>query len=110
MPSNFKLAISNGVGHVIVVFNDVLYVKGEGNYSDIKLKKKKKLTISKSLKSFIDMCGDFEFLRIHHSYIINFNHIIRYSRTDRFIELIDGTKIPFSRVNQKLIEDRLVIL
>ena len=58
-------------------FDDILFIKGLGNYVEIYVRSDKKYVYYKTLKDLIDKLPD-EFMRVHNSYIINLknlNHI-----------------------------------
>lgn len=55
-------------------FEDILFVKGLGNYVEIFVKNNKKFVYYKTLKDLIDKLPD-EFMRVHNSYIINLKNI-----------------------------------
>ncbi|MCZ8285626.1 MAG: LytTR family DNA-binding domain-containing protein [Bacteroidia bacterium] len=55
-------------------FDDILFVKGLGNYVEIFVKNSKKYVYYKTLKDLIDKLPD-EFMRIHNSYIINLKNV-----------------------------------
>ncbi len=55
-------------------FDDILFVKGLGNYVEIFVKNNKKYIYYKSLKSLIDKLPE-EFMRVHNSYIINLKNV-----------------------------------
>lgn len=55
-------------------FDDILFVKGLGNYVEIFVKNKRKYIYYKSLKDLIDKLPDV-FMRVHNSYIINLKNV-----------------------------------
>ena len=57
-----------------IYFNDILFVKGLGNYVEIYLEDNKKHVYYKSLKELIDKLPD-EFMRVHNSHIINLTNV-----------------------------------
>ena len=94
-----RITLSYEGGKSIVDLNDILYIKGDDNLSTVYLSKKRKITISKTLKYFEDLL-DINFIRIHKSYILNLNFASRIiSKEVHFIELEDGTLLPISRRN-----------
>lgn len=56
-----------------IYFNDILFIKGLGNYVEI-FTENKKFIYYKSLKELIDKLPD-EFMRVHNSYIINLTNV-----------------------------------
>ncbi|MBK8055532.1 MAG: LytTR family transcriptional regulator [Saprospiraceae bacterium] len=55
-------------------FDDILFVKGLGNYVEIFVKNNKKFVYYKGLKDLIDKLPN-EFMRVHNSYIINLKNV-----------------------------------
>jgi len=55
-------------------FDDILFIKGLGNYVELYLKKSKKYIYYKTLKELIDKLPN-EFMRVHNSYIINLKNV-----------------------------------
>jgi DNA-binding LytR/AlgR family response regulator len=55
-------------------FDDILFVKGLGNYVEIVVKKNKKYVYYKTLKDLIDKLPD-EFMRVHNSSIVNLKNV-----------------------------------
>lgn len=55
-------------------FEDILFVKGLGNYVEIFIKNNKKYVYYKTLKDLIDKLPD-EFMRVHNSNIVNLRNV-----------------------------------
>lgn len=55
-------------------FDDILFVKGLGNYVEIFVKNRRKYVYYKTLKDLIDKLPN-EFMRVHNSYIINLKNV-----------------------------------
>ena len=55
-------------------FDDILFVKGLGNYVEIFVKNNKKYVYYKTLKDLIDKLPD-EFMRVHNSNIVNLKNV-----------------------------------
>jgi DNA-binding LytR/AlgR family response regulator len=55
-------------------YNDIIMIKGLGNYVEIFTTCDKKYVYYKTLKDLIESLPD-EFMRIHHSYIVNLTNI-----------------------------------
>ena len=94
-----KITVSNEGGKSIIDIDEILYIKGDDNISTIFLTKKRKITISKTLKYYEDLLNK-KFIRIHKSYILNLKFASKIiTKEVHFIELIDGTQLPISRRN-----------
>lgn len=108
------LPTQNGINFVLV--KDIIMCKAEGNYSIIYLQgKQHQEIVSKTLKEFEDMLKDFNFFRVHRSYLINLNHIREYSRTNQSADydgdggsvvMNNNLHIPVSRDKRKHLLDR----
>lgn len=100
-----KITLSYEGGKSIIDSDDILYIKGDDNISTIYLSKKRKITISKTLKYFEDLL-DSNFIRIHKSYILNLKFASRIiCKEVHFIELEDGTQLPISRRNYSKVNE-----
>ena len=53
--------------------------------------------MTKKLKEINALLPEHQFFRVHHSYIINMHKIKEFLKTDGYIILEDGSKIPVSR-------------
>lgn len=83
---------------------DIMYLKSDGNYTTIKIKSGKTIKVSQTLKKIEDKLNTENFLRIHHSYIVNTTEIVEYSKTSSKITLSDETKVPVSTRKKKFIQ------
>ncbi len=80
--------------YIKVKLEKIIFVKSEGNYLDIVEEGDKKYTIRFTLKEFQNYLPEDSFLRIHNSYIVNINYIIKITHADIYLK---GYTIPFSR-------------
>ena len=78
--------------------NTILKCTSEGNYTNIHFIDGKKLLISKPLKEFEDLLCTNGFERIHHSHIINLNHLISFIFKDGgYVIMSDKSSLPVSK-------------
>jgi two-component system LytT family response regulator len=78
-----KLVIPTPNGYSLENKDLIIYCEGMGNYSKIYLSTGKEMIMSKTLKAIELLLGD-NFCRIHKSYLVNINHILRYSRSNGY--------------------------
>jgi two-component system LytT family response regulator len=78
-----KLVIPTPNGYSLENKDLIIYCEGMGNYSKIYLSTGKEMIMSKTLKAIELLLGD-NFCRIHKSYLVNVNHILRYSRSNGY--------------------------
>lgn len=69
---------------------DILYIEGSGNYVTLHTPKGK-ILILQNLKKFEDQLKPYQFMRVHRSFIISFNHI---DSIEKGWILINNTEIP----------------
>jgi two-component system LytT family response regulator len=75
-----KLALPVDGKIAMLEYDSILYCESDGNYTRIYLSGNKRLMISKTLKDIENMLPQTGFFRIHHSYVVNINHIKEYIR------------------------------
>ena len=100
-----KLVIPTANGYSLENKELILYCEGMGNYTKIYLTTGKEMIMSKTLKTIELSLGD-SFCRIHKSYLVNNNHILRYSRSNGYkITLTNDTVLDVSyRNNEKVLQ------
>lgn len=98
-----SLQIKDGHKTFIIKAEDILYIESEGNYINIYTKEKRYLS-RQSMESILNELDASHFIRVHRSYIVNKDHIRRFSKKE--IEL-NGIKIPVSRSLADSIENLL---
>ncbi len=73
-----KITIPQQDGFEVLNTADILFCKADDNYTEIYLNTNKKKVVSKTLKYFEDVLKDSNFARIHKSYLVNVNEIVKY--------------------------------
>ncbi|PIF00826.1 MAG: DNA-binding response regulator [Maribacter sp.] len=74
-----KITIPQQDGFQVLNINEIFYCKADDNYTEIHLGDKK-ILVSKTLKYFEDALARFPFVRIHKSYLVNINEIVKYKK------------------------------
>ena len=80
-----------------VLVNNIKWIKAMGDYVKIVTQNKNYVVLS-SMKAFISLLPENQFVRIHKSYIVNLKKVINHDSNKVFM---DGKLLPLSR-NQKL--------
>lgn len=73
-----KITIPQLDGFEILNTADILYCKADDNYTEIYLNNNKKKLVSKTLKYFEEALTDSSFARVHKSYLVNVNEVVKY--------------------------------
>ncbi|MEP3207774.1 MAG: LytTR family DNA-binding domain-containing protein [Maribacter sp.] len=74
-----KITLPQQDGFQILNVADILYCKADDNYTEIYLENKK-ILVSKTLKYFEEALSKFTFARIHKSYLVNVNEVVKYRK------------------------------
>ncbi|WP_370478802.1 LytR/AlgR family response regulator transcription factor [Tamlana flava] len=75
---NGKITIPQLDGFEVLNTADILYCKADDNYTEIYLNNNKKKLVSKTLKYFEEVLSDVSFARVHKSYLVNVNEVVKY--------------------------------
>ena len=108
-----KLIIQNKKNLEYINIKDILYLKGEGNYTSIYLLNDKKYLISKTLKEYETILCETQssFMRIHKTFIANMIHVKRLERGEECILfLTDDTQLEVSRRKKQELIEKLATL
>ncbi|MFD1062297.1 LytR/AlgR family response regulator transcription factor [Winogradskyella litorisediminis] len=73
-----KITIPQQNGFEVLETKNILYCKADDNYTEIYLKDNKKRLISKTLKYTEDALSEANFARVHKSYLVNVDEIVKY--------------------------------
>lgn len=74
-----KITLPQQDGFQVLNVSDILYCKADDNYTEIYLENKK-LLVSKTLKYFEEALAEYPFARIHKSYLVNVNEVVKYRK------------------------------
>jgi len=74
-----KITLPQQDGFQVLNVRDILYCKADDNYTEIYLENKK-ILVSKTLKYFEEALSKFPFARIHKSYLVNVNEVVKYRK------------------------------
>lgn len=74
-----KLTLPQQDGFQVLNVEEILYCKADDNYTEIYLENRK-ILVSKTLKYFEDALAEFHFARIHKSYLVNVNEVVKYRK------------------------------
>ena len=83
--------------------SNILRLEADSNYTQIMLEDKRKFLVSKTLKHYeMLLCTNgFSFMRVHHSYIINLNYVVRFLKEEQgVIVMKDNFMVPLSKAKR----------
>ncbi|HEU4718419.1 MAG TPA: LytTR family DNA-binding domain-containing protein [Bacteroidia bacterium] len=103
-----KITLPTGNAYEIVNVKDIIRCEADGSYTTFFLDGKKKLLVSASLKHYEDLLPPEDFIRVHHAYLVNMHHVVRYLKADGgYAVMSDGTQIEISRRKKEAFLQRL---
>lgn len=107
-----KIAVPSGNSLILLKITDIIYLKGEGSYSEIFMRDNSKHLVSRNLKNFEEiLLKDKRFLRTHKSYLVNFDEVVMYNKSDGgWLDMKNGASIPVSSDKSNLILERIQIV
>lgn len=102
LSSESKIGIAMAEKIVFVNISDILYCEASGVYTNIHLHDGKKLIASKPLGDFESQLSTYKFFRIHHSTLINLNHIKEFQRFNGgYVVMRNDAKLEVSHRKRK---------
>lgn len=78
-------------GFDVLKINELIMCKADGYCTEFYLTGKRKVVSSKNLKNYEEVLKGHNFIRVHHSYIINLNYVCSYSKQGEIV-LTEGNK------------------
>ncbi|MBO3697159.1 LytTR family DNA-binding domain-containing protein [Roseivirga sp. E12] len=92
-----KIVLSDSECMHLVDVNEILWCAAEGSYTRFVLMDNEEILVSKNLKSYEEYMNRSSFIRIHHSYLVNVNHIKRFERNEGgYLIMANGATLPVS--------------
>lgn len=105
-----KIAISSTTGLQVLEMKDIVYLQSDGPYTTIYLKQSSKIVSSKHLKEYEELLAEFDFFRIHKSYMVNLTEIKQYSKSEGgFVVMSDGARVDVSQKKKDELINRLSV-
>lgn len=84
----------------LIQISDILYCAAEGSYTTV-YTHDNKVMVSKLIKEYEEILSEHNFMRIHQSYLINMNKIIRYDK-EAYVLLENNIKLPVASRRKEL--------
>lgn len=75
-----KITIPQQSGFEVLNTSEIMYCKADDNYTEIYLSSNKRKIVSKTLKYFEEALSNSSFARVHKSYLVNVNEVVKYQK------------------------------
>ena len=93
-----RISINTTEGIEFYQIKEIVYIESSSNYSKLHLENGKVLLVTRLLKEFDELLTPYSFFRVHHSYLINLNHLKKYIKGDGGqVVLSNGDTLDVSR-------------
>ena len=103
-----SLTLYHSDGFDLVRFENILFLKGEDNYTRFQLEDGSSKLVSRTLKEFEELLAPVGFIRIHKSSVINPRWIksYRFENTGQ-VEMMNGERLEVARRRSRLLFDTI---
>ena len=103
-----KITVPTSEGYEFLEIPQIIRFQSDINYTDIYLKSGKKITVSKTLKSFEELLEPAQFFRVHNSHLINLRLVKKYIKgKGGYVIMDDNTNIEVSTRRKEGLLSRL---
>lgn len=101
-----KITIPDKDGQTFISLEKIIYIEASSNYSNIHLEDGTTNLVTMTLKHMHQKLNDERFVRVHHSFIINMDHVFQYIKSEGgYLVMTDQSKIPISRSKRSEIKE-----
>ncbi len=93
-----RIALPTTDGLIFIRINEIIRCEASDYYTYFFLTDRQKILVSKTLKEYDELLSANDFLRVHHSHLINLNQVRQYFRDGGgYLQMTDGSKVEISR-------------
>lgn len=93
-----KLSVPTLEGLLFLDFDEIIRCKAEDNYTEIFLKNKQKIVVSRTLGDIEEMLDGNSFFRVHQTHLINLKYLKKYIKGDGGqVVMHDGSTVDVAR-------------
>jgi len=104
-----KIALPTMDGLQMILVDLIISCESDDNYTILKLKDRRKIVVSCTLKEIEEILEDHSFIRVHRSYLVNLNEIEKYLKGEGgYLVMTDGSTIDVSRTRKETLLKKLL--
>lgn len=92
-----------------VDFDDLLYLRADGNYCYLQTRTGESHTVKWSLRQLLEHLPNDIFMRIHKSYLVNIRHVEALDLKNRELQ-VNGETLPIGRTYLDVLTEALLII
>ena len=106
-----KIALPTQDGFKMVATEDIVRCEADGNYTTLVNIDGSQIVVCRQLKSVEEALPSADFLRVHHSHIVNLNHVDYYVRNGGgSLYLTNGDVVEVSRSRKNELLNRVNLI
>jgi two-component system LytT family response regulator len=79
------LVIPHVKGFEVLKISDIIMCKADGYCTNFHLTGNRKIVSSKNLKQYEDLLPEHNFIRVHHSFMVNLNHVCSFTKQGEIV-------------------------
>jgi len=103
-----KIALPTMEGLQMVTVDSIISCQSDSNYTNILLKNKQRMVVSRTLKDIEEILEGYSFARVHHSYLVNLNEVNTYVKGEGgYLVMSDGSTVDVSRSKKEFLLKKL---
>ncbi|MDN5211479.1 LytTR family DNA-binding domain-containing protein [Fulvivirgaceae bacterium BMA12] len=92
-----KITLATSEGLEFINVTDIIFCEANGSYTNFHLKQEKNLIVSKHLKEYENLLNEYNFLRVHQSYLINLAEVEKFVKSNGgYIIMKGGEQVSIS--------------
>jgi two-component system, LytTR family, response regulator len=89
-----QIALPTSTGFVFIETKKIIRFEADGSYTNVFYSPGNKIMVTRQLKEYDEMLSDRRFFRVHHSHLVNLDHVKEYVRgSGGYLLLSDGSKV-----------------
>lgn len=77
-----KICLSTADGLEFIEVGNITYCEANGSYTNFHIKPNVRLVVSKNLKEYEQMLADYDFMRVHNSFLINLHEVKKFVKSE----------------------------
>ncbi|PHN07067.1 LytR/AlgR family response regulator transcription factor [Flavilitoribacter nigricans] len=97
-PREKRIALPTQEEIILVKVSEIIRCQGENNYTGFYLRDGRHILVSRTLREFEDLLGEYSFLRCHQSHLVNMAEVRSFVKSDGgYLLMNDDSRVNVSR-------------
>lgn len=95
---NHKIALPTTEGLSFISVKNIIRCQADGSYTHFFFKDGTRFLVSKKIKEYEELLSPYNFVRVHHSHLVNLDEVTKYVRGDGgYVVMSDGETVYVSK-------------